>query len=146
MAALQKAFGNQLEGAGSVRSGLSRLRQKEFAAVILDQNLLDADPAALETLAPHFGTATPVYVNFALSSAERLVREVRIALTRREVERAAAGQAAAASLRNELRNAVTGILLSSQLALQATKLPDDAQAKLRTVCELAETMRTRLGI
>ncbi len=146
MAALRKAFGDQLEGAGTTRAALSRLRQKDFSAVILDQNLVDSDPAALEALAHHFGTATPVYVNLALSSLERLVREVRMALARREAEQAIAGLAAAATLRNELRNAVTGILLSSQLALQASTLPDDTQAKLRTVCELAESMRSRLRI
>jgi hypothetical protein len=146
MAALQKAFGDRLEGTGSLRAALTRLRQKEFSAIILDQNLLDADPAALETLAQHFGTASPVYVNLALHSAERVVREVRLALARREAEQAIAGQAAAATLRNDLRDAVTGILLSSQLALQLASLPDEAQHKLRTVCDLAESIRERLAI
>ena len=146
MAALQKSFSNRLEGVGTIRSALSRLRQKEFSAIILDQNLLDSDPAALETMVQHFGRATPVYVNLALHSTERVVREVRLALARRDVEQAIAAQAAAATLGNELRNAVTGILLSSRLALQSTSLPDDAQTKLRTVCELAESMRSRLGL
>lgn len=145
MAALQKSFSNRLEGAGSIRAALSRLRQKEFSAVILDQNLVDSDPTALETLVQHFGRATPVYVNLALHSTDRVVREVRMALARREVEQGIAARAAAATLGNELRNAVTGILLSTQLALQSTSLPEDAQSKLRTVCELAESMRSRLG-
>ena len=145
LAALEKAVG-KVEGAGSIRAALSRLRQKEFAAVAVDQNMLDSDPAALETLAHHWGTAAPIYINLALHAVERVVREVQMALQRRDVERTLARQAETAVLRNELRNAVTGILLSSQLALQTSPLPAAAQTKLRTVCELAESMRSQLGI
>lgn len=146
MAAFEKATGGQLEAVGSVRAALSRLRQKEFAAVIVDQNMIDSDPAAQETLAHHFGTATPVYVNLGLHGVDRVVREVRLALERRELERTIATQAATADLRNDLRNAVTGILLSSQLALETSPLSDEAQMKLRLVCELAEGMRSQLGL
>lgn len=145
LAALEKAFG-KVEGAGSIRAALTRLRQKEFVAVAVDQNLIDSDPAALETLAHHWGTATPIYVNLALHAVERVVREVQLALQRREVERTLARQAESAALRNDLRNAVTGILLSSQLALETSPLPEAAQTKLRLVRELAESMRTKLGI
>jgi hypothetical protein len=80
MAALRKAFGDQVQGAGTIKVAVSRLRQKEFTAVVLDQNLIDSDPAALETLVRHFGTATPVYINLALHSLERVLREVQLAL------------------------------------------------------------------
>ncbi len=146
MAALEKACGTQVDGAGSVRAALSRLKKNEYKAIILDQNLLDADPLALDTLAPHFGTASPIYVSLALHSLERVVREVQISLQRRDAERALAAHAASKELRNQLNNAVTGILLSSQLALETVSLPSGAEAKLRTVYELAEDMRRQLGI
>ncbi len=51
-------------------------------------------------------------INFAISSIERLVRDVRAALRRRQRELQAATRKAESALRSELNEALTGILLS----------------------------------
>ena len=53
-------------------------------------------------------------------------------------------EAATRCLRNNLSGDVTGILVSSQLALAEPSLPAAAQSKLRSVCDLAERIRVRL--
>jgi hypothetical protein len=46
--------------------------------------------------------------------------------------------------RGQLNEALTGILLSSQLALRVPTLPQAAEAKMRSVYQLAMEMRSRL--
>ncbi len=113
--------------------------------MLIDQVLLDADPVSVDALLRQIGTAIAVFFNPAIQGSERVVREVRSALQRRQQEQVSAMQIAARSLRNELKDDVTGILLSSQLALAVPSLPPAAEAKLRSVAELAERIRGRLA-
>ncbi|MFB3813767.1 MAG: hypothetical protein ACE14L_06605 [Terriglobales bacterium] len=144
--ALNKACGEQVEQATTLRSGMARVRQREFSTIIIDQTLLEPDPLAMDTLLHHSGTAVPIYLNFALSSTERLVHEVQTALRRGQAERNVALRAVSTALRNELKGALTGILLSSELALTVPELPPDAQIKIRFVHDLAESMRKQLDV
>jgi Flp pilus assembly protein TadB len=86
-----------------------------------------------------------VQVNFALSGAQRLAREIRLALQRRERERALAHEAAAAAIENELKSTVAGLLLHSQLALAEREIPAPLAEKLRVVADLAGSLRQQLG-
>jgi signal transduction histidine kinase len=142
--ALQKACDEQVHVVTSVRSAMAQLRTREFTVLVIDQNILDPDPLAIETMLRHSQTAIPVYVNFALYGAERVLREVQVALRRAQTEKVAAMRAATTAVRNELRNALTGILMSSELALAVPSVPDAAQAKMRSVYELAQSMRKQL--
>jgi hypothetical protein len=142
--ALQQAVGDTVELAGSTAAGLRHLRQREFEAIVLDQSLA-ADPS-MSALIQHAGTAVPVSINSALSNCARIVSEVKSALQRRRTDRAAARRAAGRELREDLRNAVTGILLSTELALGAPSLSTGTQARLRQVVQLAEGMKRTLGI
>jgi len=145
-AALERGTGHKTQVAGSVPQGVGKMQAAEFAVVAMDQSLLEADLRALDTLLNHCGTAMPVYVNLALHGCDRVVREVQVALRRGASEQAAAERLAGQVLRNELRNEVTGILLSSELALRQHGLAADTAEKLKSVRELAEKMRSRLQI
>jgi hypothetical protein len=90
------------------------------------------------------GLAIPLQINFAISGTNRLIREVRAALQRREHEQALAMRAATSAIENELRDTVTGLLLHSQLALAEPILSAPLTAKLQIVAELAANLRTRL--
>ena len=143
-AAIQRATGERVRVAADFRRATTLLRAGEFSAVILDQAFWDADPAAGELLLERAGTAIPVIVNLAICGRERVVRDVRAALCRREREQRLAMKAAATLLRNQLNSSVTSILLSSQLALASPSLPPGLEAKLRAVALAAEQMRSRL--
>ena len=144
-AQLEQELGIATRTADSVRQAIVLLRQENFAAVVIDQILLDADPMRVDALLREIGTAIAVFFNPAIQGTERVVREVRSALQRRQQEQVSAMQIAARSLRNALKDDVTGILLSSQLALAVPSLPPAAEAKLKSVCELAERIRSRLA-
>lgn len=141
---LQNACGEPVRVVTSVRAAMAQFRASEFAAIVIDQNILDPDPLAIETMLRHSGTAIPVYVNFALYNGERVLREVQLALRRAQAERAVAMHAANTKLRNELKSTLTGILMSSELALAVPALPEAAQVKIRSVYDLAQNLRKQL--
>ena len=49
-------------------------------------------------------------------------------------------------LRNELRSEITGILLTSELALRHTAIPEEVVAKIQLVQDMAQKMRVRLHV
>jgi hypothetical protein len=128
------------------KQALVALRRKEFSVVIVDESLAECDPAAAETIWEHAGLAIPLQVNFALSGAARLIREIRAALHRREREQALARQAAAVAIESELKSTVAGLLLHSQLALNGSEIPQPVADKLRMVADLAGSLRRQLNL
>ncbi len=134
--------------AATLRRGTSELgngrSHQECSLVVLDQNLADAYPADAEKLLERAGGALTLFLNFAICGPERLLREVRAALGRRHHEQLIALRAAQEMLRNELRGKVTGILISSELALSHPALPAAAASKMRSVHEMARELCTRL--
>jgi len=143
-AALDRGTGHKAEVASTVPLALSRMRAAEYEAIAVDQSLLEADFRAFDTLLNHCGMAMPIYVNLALHSAERIAREVQVALRRADQEKIVAMRAAERVLRNQLRDEVTGILLNSELALRQQSLPPEVAEKMRSVRQLAEKMRARM--
>jgi hypothetical protein len=141
--AVQLAF--PVEIAGSRKNGLARLRRHEYSIVVVDDAIAESDPEGAELLWKHAGLAVPVQINFAISGTARLVREVRAALARREQEQALAMRAAAVAVESELRDTVTGLILQSQLALAEPALSPQLSAKLKTVADLAGSLKHRLG-
>ena len=142
--ALEEATAESVQVAENLRQAVARLRSTEYLAVVIDQSLLETEPQESELVLQHVGTAIPVYVNFAISGVERVVRELRAALNRRKREESIARQAAERTLRSELKSSVTAMLLSCELALQTPNLPAAATEKLRAVHDLAKDMRARL--
>ena len=143
-AALEHSIGESVEVCETVRKAASMLRNNEYSAVIMDDPMVEVEGDALDSLLNNLGLAVPVYVNLAISNAERISRELRLAMRRNRESRMIAIRAAESQLRSEIRDAVTGILLSTQLAMRTPEMPADAMEKLTSVCQLASTIRTRL--
>lgn len=122
-AALKGMLGMDFDVAGGRRAAISALKHTEYAAVVVDEALVDADPAGADQLWELTGLAIPVQVNLALSGAQRVAREIRTAMSRRERERQLAHRAAAAAIESELKSTVAGLVLHSQLALAERELP-----------------------
>jgi len=143
-AALERATSERTQICPRLSLAARTLRSTECKALVIDQNLLEADPAAADVVLKEAETAIPVIVNFAICGLDRVLRDVRSALQRREGERIRAVREAEANLRSLLTEALTGILLSSQLAMEVPAVPAAAQARLRSVYQLAMSMRQRL--
>ncbi|MGC2110600.1 MAG: hypothetical protein WA655_13845 [Candidatus Korobacteraceae bacterium] len=143
-AALERGTGHKTHVATSVPTAVSKLQVAEYEALAIDQSLLEVDFRALDTLLNHAGMAMPLYVNLALHSTDRVVREAQVALRRGEQEKLMALRTAQQTVRNQLRGEVTGILLNSELALKQKSLPAEIAEKIQSVRQLAEKMRSRL--
>ncbi|MGH9642142.1 MAG: hypothetical protein ACRD3Q_06915 [Terriglobales bacterium] len=133
------------EIAPDMRTALHRLREKEYRAVVLDDSMSQTGSAQLDVLHKHLGMAVPVFVNFAISAKERVVRDVATALRRVDTEKQFVRRSVEWELRSQLKADLTGIMLSAQQALGTDGLPRDAETKLKSVCELADRMRLRLS-
>jgi CheY-like chemotaxis protein len=143
--AVAKQLGTEVEVAAGRKAALAALRRREFAAVVVDETMAECDPAAAEAIWERAGLAIPLQINFALSGAARLIREIRAGLQRREREQLLARRAAAAAIEAELKSTVAGLLLNSQLALNGSEIPPLATEKLRVVADLANSLRQQLS-
>jgi signal transduction histidine kinase len=127
------------------KAALAALRRREFAAVVMDETMAECDPSAAEAVWDRASLAIPLQINFALSGAARLIREIRAALHRREREQMLARRAAAAAIESELKTTVAGLLLHSQLALSGSEASSPIAERLRMVADLAGSLRQQLS-
>lgn len=141
---IQAATQEGVQVAPSLRQALTLLRSQEYSAVLFDQTLEETEPDDSQMALERLGLAIPVYMNFAISKADRVVREVRGALQRRKKEVKLARQGAQQALRNELKGSVTALLLSCEMALQVPNLQEAAEAKMRVVYDLVQEVRSKL--
>jgi hypothetical protein len=114
--------------ASTLQAAVSKLRQDEYAAVVIDQFVLEVEPEG-EQMLRHLGSAFPVYVNCAISGVERIVREVQSALRRRQREEQIARSSASH--------------LSCDLALASKEVPQYAADRICMIHDLATQMRAR---
>jgi hypothetical protein len=143
---LTVATGLQTHWAQNLQEAVARLRQQTYSVAVIDQFLLETEPEASDQMVEHLGTAFPVYINFAVTGMERLVRDVRSALHRRNREEAVARQAVVEQMRSEMGGTLTAMLLSCELAMSVPDVPGPATEKIRAIDLLARELRTRLQV
>lgn len=144
-AALAERLSLTVEVAAGRAAAMRLLERRAYAVVVLDQMLADADPEGAELMWKQAGMAVPMEFSFALAGVARLEREMRGAQARRRREEELAQAAAAASLDAEVKNAVTGFLLESRLALAEEGIPPQVEGRLQALAGMAERLRERLG-
>jgi hypothetical protein len=144
--ALQSATGENVEWAKNLQEAVGRLREQTYSAAVVDQFLLETEPEDADLTIEHLGTAFPVYVNFAVTGMERLLREVRAALHRRKREESAARSAVAEQMRSEMSETLTAMLLSCELAMAVPEVPSPAAERIRAIDGLACELRRRLQV
>ena len=143
--ALLKACGQRTIIASSVKEFNAALRENEYSLIVVDQLFAEANPRSTDLIWRHGKGAIPVFINLAISGRDRVVADCRAALERRGRERAIALKQASESLRSELTGSVTGILLSSELALSEPSLPETLRSRLKSLHDMAVEMRNRLN-
>ncbi|HVI09469.1 MAG TPA: hypothetical protein VND65_14365 [Candidatus Binatia bacterium] len=144
-AMLKESTGEETNWAASLQQAVAQLREQSYNAAVLDQFLLESEPGESDQVIEHLGTAFPVYLNFAVSGMERLLREVRSALHRRKREETQARRSVEQQIRSQMSESLTAMLLSCELAMAVPGVPDPAAEKIRTIDNLARDMRQRLG-
>jgi hypothetical protein len=131
--------------ASTLQAAVAKLREQEFSTVVIDQCLMEAEPDEGELMLQHLGAALPVYVNCAISGIERVVREVRSALSRRVREEEIARVSATRAIWSELKESVTAILLSCDLVLASKDVPAPTASKIQVIHDLVTRMRGTLA-
>jgi hypothetical protein len=144
-ATLKESTRYETHWAENLQQAVARLREQSYSAVVIDQFLLENEPAESDQVLEHLGTAFPVYLNFAVTGMERLVREVRSALHRRQREETQARLSVEQQFRSEMGESLTSMLLSCELAMSVPDVPAPAAEKIRLIDNLARDMRLRLG-
>jgi len=143
---VQQATSQETHWAQNVQQAAACLREHAYSAVVIDQFLLETEPEDSDQMIEHLGTAFPVYINFAVTGLDRLIREVRSALHRRRREEAAARRSVAEQFQSEMRETLTAMLLSCELAMSVPDVPMVAAEKIRTIDTLARELRLRLEV
>jgi hypothetical protein len=143
---IEHAMQEPAQVASSLHEGVGRLRSGEYSAVVIDQWITEAEPEPASVVFEHLGMAVPVFVNFGISGIERVLRELRAALSRRGLETALARHSARQVLRDELKDDVTVLLLSCGVALEESSLNDSARTRLLKIEELAKQISEKLAI
>ena len=144
--ALHAATSQETHLASSLQEACTLLREQNYSAAVIDQFLLETEPDESDLMIEHLGSAYPVYVNFAVTGMDRLLREVRSALHRRRREEAAARRAVAEQMHSEMRETLTAMLLSCELAMSVPEIPAPAAEKIRAVDTLARELQLRLQV
>jgi hypothetical protein len=144
VSALQEALNHEVVIAENLARAITLLRTESYLLLVLDQHLLESANDVSENLFDHVGTAVVVQVNLAISGVDRLIREVRAAIQRRQREEASARQAAIGRLHGQLNGTITALLLSTELALVTPGLPLAAADKLASVHELVKNLRLQI--
>jgi len=141
---IQRATREEVKTVDSIRTALAALRAQEFSSVVADENLLECSPGSAEGLVERMQSATPIFLDMACMKPERIAKLVEVAMRRREMQYKSARESAAAELHSELRNELTALLLSSELAMKASNVPPSVTEKLALVLASAKRIRARL--
>ena len=132
-----------VEIASDRRSALVALR-RDFVLIIVEEALVEGDPDWADQVWESAGLAITLQVNFGISGCSRLIRDVKAALLRRSAEEALARRVVWSEVESDLKSALTGLMLESELALQEPAIPLGLEQKLRHMAELAGLIRERL--
>ncbi len=138
--------GQETHWAPSLQEAATHLREQTYAAAVIDQFLVEAEPGDSEQMIERLGTAFPVYINFGVTGMDRLLREVRSALHRRKREESAARRAIAEQMNSEMRETLTALLLSCELAMSVPDVPHPAAERIRAIDDLARSLRLRFEV
>jgi hypothetical protein len=143
-AQIEAATHTTVKTVDSVRVALALLRTHDYEAIVADENLLEVSPGAAEDLVQRLSAGTPVFLDMASMKPHRIAKMVAIAFRRREVEYKLARAQAIAELKSEFKSELTGLLISSKMALDSCEHSPQLSQPLTSILEIAQRMKQRL--
>jgi hypothetical protein len=84
---ISKALNRQANLVTTIRQAISSVRSAEYRVIVMDEYLFEADPAAAAGVGELAEGALNVFLNFGIANSDRVIREVKAALRRREARR-----------------------------------------------------------
>ncbi len=142
--AIENAFQQPVQVVASLEHGCKALQAEEFSAVLVDQWIAEVEPGQADFLIHHLGGAVPVFVNFAISGLERILRELRAAFNRRGRDTALAQQHARMVFFDALKDDITALLLCCGAILDDSALDRGVAVRVKTIEEITLRMSAKL--
>lgn len=127
----------------NIRQALTLLRAQEFSTVAVDENLLEATPGSFDSLSQRMSAAMPVLIDMACLKPQRIAKLVNAAFLRRKVEYKLARDQAVAELKSELKSDLTGLMISSKLAMERPA-GGATEDQLAAILQIAQRIQQRL--
>jgi hypothetical protein len=143
--AIEQTFQQPVKCVSTLAQGCTSLQEEEFAAVLVDPWIADADPVQADYLIHHLGGAALVFVNFAISGVERVLREVRAAFHRHSREVMLAHENARILLWDTLKDDLTAILLCCGVIREDPAISGGVEVRVKTIEEIACRMKDKLA-
>ena len=142
---LHAATSQEVRWAHTLQEASTCLREQTYSAAVIDQFLLETEPEESDQMTEHLGTAFPStstlpYQHGALaagSSSGAPATQAQEATARRSI---------AEQMHSEMRETLTAMMLSCELALSVPDVPSLATEKIQVIDNLARELRLRLEV
>jgi len=144
-AQIERATQQKVKTIDTVPQALAAVREHEFTMVVADENLLESSPGSVNSMMQRMEMATPIVIDLACQRPEKIAKLVLRTAQRRERETEFLRKQAREELRSEFKSDVTGLLLSSEMVLKNSSLPQPAADRITAVVEIAKRMKARLA-
>ena len=109
--------------AATFQEALNAVAIRQYRAVVLDEGLADLNPTPADHFLSHCGDELPIFVKLAITGVPRCVQQVQLAIRRFDREQQRVAIAARRSIGAQVSDALTSVLIHSQLALKTPRLP-----------------------
>ena len=83
-----KALNQEAKLVTNLGEAISAVRNEEFRVIVMDEDLFEVNPSTAAGVADLSEGAITVFINFTITSSERVIREIKAALKRRERDEA----------------------------------------------------------
>src|SRR5579872_1808285 len=143
-AELEKVSGERVQFVDSNRSAHKSAAIADAALLVMDEAFLEQFPAVAEEIIAQAQRAALLVLNFAVCGRDRMKREVKRGLERQRREQLQAMHSAREALSSELKSVFTGILLTTELALDSAATSPQLHERLGKLHDLAVELQGRL--
>ena len=144
---LHAATSQDVRWAHTVQEASTCLREQTYSAAVIDQFLFETEPEESDQMTEHLGHRVSRLHQlcgdqYGAHCSEKFGRRS----LRRRREEATARRAIAEQMHSEMRETLTAMMLSCELALSVPDVPILATEKIQTIDNLARELRLRLEV
>jgi hypothetical protein len=138
--AIQESLNLSVSVVATFQEALSAITTGRFTTVVLDESLMDLDPTQADRFLNRCSDELPIFLRLAITGIPRSVRQVQLAIRRFDREQKKRTASVQHVVDSQVRDALTSILLHSQLALKTPGLPEDASRHIESAIQAGITL------
>lgn len=143
--AVHESLNAPVSVAATFREATTAIARHRFKGVVLDEGLMDLNPAGAEQFLARCNHELPIFVKLAITGLPRCIQQVQLGIRRFDEEQRIATVSAQRSINSQLRDVLTSIVIHSQLALNTFGVPQNAIEHIESVLESADALKKAIG-